>query len=188
MGLKYQTYLTVLPVPFHVASHLLCVNDAIAFCSRFGGGKWSIIESMTLMNFHCRAMQALGWPTLKQKRYLKWRWMRSSGMTQDMKFIIKSWWVNKLCFRHVCFELLIHSWNSGSIMAVFSLGDVDPESVNRKFSCEQGMIFQTWTSFSRQGGKSHMRGNSQSSALAMPWDWMWSYGQCLSHSPSVMFT
>lgn len=33
MGLKHQMYLTFLPVPFHVASHLLRVNGTVAFYS-----------------------------------------------------------------------------------------------------------------------------------------------------------
>lgn len=48
-------------------------------------------------------------------------------------------------------------------MAMFSLDDVNAESVNKKYSCEQVMIFQTWANFSRRGGKSHVRGNSHSS-------------------------
>lgn len=127
------------------------------------------------MNCLCGAMQDPGWPMLRQKRYLRWRWMQSSGMTQDMKFIIKSWWVIKRCLPCMHFELLIQSWTDESLMAMFCLSDVDAESANKKLPREKIMImiFLVLSSMRvkleqchQRGWKvtePHMRGNSDSS-------------------------
>jgi len=78
---------------------------------------------------------------------------------------------------------------------MFPLSDVDAESANRKFSHEQIMVFLALLNESKPGTfqqrgwkpiKSHMRGSSDSCAIALPCDSVWSYGQDLSHSPSVM--
>lgn len=64
-------------------------------------------------------MQVLGWPMLRQKRYLRWRWTQSFDMTQGMKFIIKSWWVTKQCT--CAFWDLIPSWISEALVAMASV-------------------------------------------------------------------
>lgn len=132
-------------------------------------------ESWLLMKCLCDAMQVLGWPMLRQKRYLRWRWMQSSGMTQDMKFIIKSWWVIKQCFPCVHFEVLIQSWTSESLMAYLLLEWCGHWNRPQKVSMRKDYDFSVslfneskpGTMQCHQRGwkvtEPHMRGNSDSS-------------------------